>query len=92
MHVKTRPLAESILLPAAPQLGGYNFGIRNVLLIISVPDSANSSTSGCSVQPARCQTPPYTVSPIRPCQAANANTAVSSRLVAIGVPSKYATL
>ena len=27
---------------------GYSFGMRSVLLIISVPESANSSASGCS--------------------------------------------
>jgi branched-chain amino acid transport system substrate-binding protein len=70
----------------------YSLGMRSVLLIMSVPDSANSSANGCRSMPAIVHAPPRRLVPIRPCQIAQASNAVSSTLVGIGVPSKYLTL
>src|SRR5688572_5618723 len=81
------PSRGSAQAPVPPQ----GLGMRSVLLIISEPDSAYSSTSGCSCQP-RSTTPPHSASPIAPCHAAIASTTTSARLVGIGVPSKYVTL
>src|SRR5690606_24703037 len=72
--------------------GPYGLGIWMVLLIMSEPDRANSSTSGCSCHGPSCHWPHHRSAPIRPCQAATASTTTSTRLVGIGVPSKYFTL
>ncbi len=62
--------------------------MRSVLLIIAVPDSANSRLIGCSCHGPSGQAPPHSCAPIAPCQAAQASTAVMSTLVGMGVPSK----
>src|SRR4051812_11976435 len=69
-----------------------NFGIRSVLLIMRVPESGKSSTSGCSTHGPIVHAPPHKASPTRSDIAAAASTAVSTTLVGIGVPSKYRTL
>ena len=61
-------------------------------LIISEPESANSSTSGCSVPPAICQAPPHSAGPTAPVPAATHSRPTNTMEVGIGVPSKYATL
>ena len=78
----------------SPCIGGLpqNLGIRRVLLIIAVPEAANSRLIGCSCQGPSCQAPPHSCAPSAPCQAAQASTAVMTTLVGMGVPSKYATL
>ena len=72
----------------APAPGSQIFGMCSALLTMRVPDSANSSTSGCRSAGPRLHTPPGSASPIRSRAAHRASTAVSSTLVGIGVPSK----
>lgn len=48
----------------------YNFGIRNVLLIISVPDNTNISASGWNCHGPMVHAPQYNWSPMRACHAA----------------------
>ncbi|KAG1183439.1 hypothetical protein G6F35_015346 [Rhizopus arrhizus] len=71
---------------------GHGLGIRRVLLIISDPDRANSSTIGCSCHGPICHWPNQISWPMAPVPAAIASTITSTRLVGIGVPSKYVTL
>src|SRR6185503_11434729 len=78
--------------PADGSTGLQSLGIRKVLLIIKVPESAKRSASGCSTQGPSAQAPKGNVSPIAPRHAQLASTAVSTTLVGIGVPSKYGTL
>ena len=66
--------------------------MRSVLLIISEPDTANSSPSGWNCQGPSCHCPHHNGWPICPVLAATASRITSTRLVGIGVPSKYGTL
>lgn len=61
-------------------------------LIISDPDTAKISTSGCSVNPPTSTLPNHRCSRTSPIQAARASKATSTMEVGIGVPSKYFTL
>ena len=67
--------------------------MRSVLLIISVPDSANSSTSGCSSPPGRA--PGAAVERVADAALPGGpgeHARPARTLVGIGVPSKYLTL
>src|SRR3546814_4919380 len=70
----------------------HGLGMRRVLLTISVPDSAYTSTSGCSCHGPSCHTPNHRSPPMRPRNAATASRTTIARLVGIGVPSKNFTL
>src|SRR3546814_3800159 len=48
----------------------HGLGMRRVLLTISVPDSAYTSTSGCSCHGPSCHTPNHRSPPMRPRNAA----------------------
>ena len=66
--------------------------MRIVLLIISEPDSANTSTSGCNCHGPSCSAPNGKAAPMRSLQASHASRPTMATLVGIGVPSKYSTL
>src|SRR5262245_40530169 len=70
----------------------HSFGMRSVLLIINEPETAHSSVSGCRAPGPSRTTPAGSASPTRPSQAAIDTIATRTRLVGIGVPSKYFTL
>src|SRR5690606_28171752 len=67
-------------------------GMRTVLLTISEPEIANISTSGWNCHGPSLTMPSHRSVPIAPCAAAIHSTTTSTRLVGIGVPSKYFTL
>src|SRR2546425_6635229 len=69
-----------------------SLGIRSVLLIMNEPETAQRSASGCSGPGPSRMAPSGSASPMRPSQAAMATIATRTRLVGIGVPSKYFTL
>src|SRR5215813_2459988 len=79
-------------LTASDASRSHSFGMRSVLLIINEPETAHSSVSGCSAPGPSRTTPAGSASPTCPRHAVIDTIATRTRLVGIGVPSKYFTV